>query len=449
MAVTGTLSWRARAARLGAPTLADVSPEALVLAAAFPMLFIHARYQPTTHVHVGSTIIGLQLADFAVLAVVIAAIVAGVRRGWASLRPALALWITAALWFAWIGIEILIPRGSGGYPTAKHTVTAAKFFEYAFLAPSFALILRRRSELQLFLAVVTAWSVLASAVGTVQFFGANIFVSGATGGRQLSFLGFHDFAALSSAALLLGVIALVFPRLGLDRRLGWTAIAAGAVGVILSAAIAAVVGIAAACVVLLVLIARWRELRVRRLVPVALVVAVALLGAVAMRSNDLGRYFGLTHETKRSGVESYAHRTVLAWIGWHIFLDHPVAGVGWEASGDPSRFEAYIPAAKRRFPNDPPLSFPSRRYPWGVQNFYVQTLSDLGLVGFALIAAVFFAALWVAFRGLRVRLTEATLALAWIVVVAGLWIAQGIVAGLAIDALTWLTFGLAAASARG
>ena len=79
----------------------------------------------------------------------------------------------------------------------------------------------------------------------------------------------------------------------------------------------------------------------------------------------------------------------------------------------------------------------------------MQTLADLGVVGFALIAAVFFTALWVAFRGLRVRVTEATLALAWIVVVAGLWIAQGIVAGLAIDALTWLTFGLAAAGARG
>ena len=180
MAVTGTVSWRAQAARLGALTLAEVSPEALVLSAATPMLFIHARYQPTIHVAVSSTTVGIQLADFAVLAVAIAAVAAGVRGGWAPLRPALALWIATLLWFAWIGIEILIPHGTGGYPTAKHTVTAAKFCEYAVLAPSFALIVRRRAELQLFLAVVTAWSVLASAVGTVQFFGANIFVSGAT-----------------------------------------------------------------------------------------------------------------------------------------------------------------------------------------------------------------------------------------------------------------------------
>ena len=446
MAVTGTLSWRARAARLGALKLADVTPEALALCAATPMLFIHARYQPTIHVGVRSTTVGIQLADFAVLAVVIAALVAGARRGWAPLRPALPLWITSALWFAWIGIEVLIPHGTGGYPTAKHTVTAAKFLEYAFLAPSFALIVRRRSDLQLFLGVVTAWSVLASVVGTAQFFGANIFVSGATGGRQLSFLGFHDFAALSSAALLLGLIVLLFPRLALDRRLGWTALVSGAVGVILSAAIAAVVGIAAACVALFALVLRWREAVVRRLVPVALVVAVTLLGAITMRSNDLGRYFGLTHETKRSGVESYAHRTLLAWIGWQIFLDHPVAGVGWEASGDPARFEPYIPAAKRRFPNDPPLSFPSPQHRWGVQNFYVQTLADLGLIGFLLVAAMFVSALWLAVRGLGRRATAATLALAWIVAVAGLWIAQGIVAGLAIDALTWLTFGLAAAS---
>jgi O-antigen ligase len=448
VAVTGTLSLRRQAARVGALAVEGVSWEAVVLAAAFPILFIHARYQPTIHVGLRSTTVGIQLADFAVLAVVIAALVAGVQRGWATLRPGVALWTATGLWFVWIGIEILIPHGTAGYPAAKHTVTGAKFLEYALLAPSFVLIVRRRSDLRLLLVVVTAWSVLASAVGLIQFFGANIFVSGATGGRQLSFLGFHDFASLSSAALLLGVVALAFPRLAIQRRLGWTAIAAGAVGVILSAAIAAVVGIVAACIGLLAVLVSRHDLIVRRLIPVGLVVAVALLGAIGMRSTDLGRYLGLSHETKaqRAGVESYAHRSLLVWIGWRIFRDHPVAGVGWEASGDPSRFESYIPAAKRRFPTDPPISFPSPQHPWGVQNFYVQTLADLGVIGLLLVVAMFAAALWLAVSGLRVRSSYATLGLAWLVVVAGLWIAMGIVAGIPLDALTWLTLGLAAAS---
>src|SRR5205085_3380410 len=148
VAVSGTLSWRERAARFGAFTLEDVGREAIVLAAAFPLLFIHARYQPTIRVGAGSTTVSIQLADFAVLAVVIAAVGSGLRRGWAPLRPGLALWVSAALSFAWIGVEILIPHGTSGYPTAKHTVTASKFLEYAFLAPALVLIVRRQAELR-------------------------------------------------------------------------------------------------------------------------------------------------------------------------------------------------------------------------------------------------------------------------------------------------------------
>jgi hypothetical protein len=50
-------------------------------------------------------------------------------------------------------------------------------------------------------------------------------------------------------------------------------------------------------------------------------------------------------------------------------------------------------------------------------------------------------------RSLARRIAFATLALAWLLVVAGLWLAQGIVAGLPLDALTWLTFGLVGACA--
>src|SRR5207249_7798822 len=172
----------------------------------------------------------------------------------------------------------------------------AKFLEYALLAPAVVLILRERVEAQLLFVVVTAWSALASAVGLVQFFGANIFVSGATGGRQLSFLGFHDFASLSAAALLLGAATFAMPRLELDRRAGWCALVAGCIGVILSAALAAVIGIAAASAALALLALVRREIVVRGLVVAGIPVAIALIGAVAMRGNDLGRYFGLEKE---------------------------------------------------------------------------------------------------------------------------------------------------------
>jgi len=440
VAATETVSLRERATL----ALTGVSAESLVLAAAIPILFIHVRYQPKFSVAAGSTTIGVELSDFAVLAVVIAAAVAGMRRGFAPLRRGRALWLAAALYFVWVGIEILIPLGSPGYLGAKHTVTAAKFLEYALLAPALVLILRSRTELRLIVSVVAAWSALASVVGVAQFFGAKIFVSGATGGRQLSFLGFHDFASLSTAALLLGAATIALRHLELDGKVGWVAAISGAVGVVLSAAIAAVVGIVAAAAALLVVALVLREANVRRLTIAGAVIAVALLGAVGMRSTDLGRFLGFLHteKHKQTNVESYAHRTVLAYIGYRIWRDHPLAGVGWEASGEPSRFLPYVPAARRKFPNEPELAFPTADRRYGVQNFYVQTLADLGVVGLLLVAAVFGSAAWLAAR--RISGSGAMIGLLWTLAVAGLWIAQGIVAGLPLDALTWLAFGLAA-----
>ena len=445
MAATGTLTWRERATHARTFVFSGVSAEAVVLAAALPLLFIHARYQPTVHVNARSTSVAIQLSDLAVLATLVAAVVAGVRHGFAVLWQAWALWLAGAAYFVWIGIELLIPGGTAGYPTATHAVTAAKFLEYALLAPAVVLILRRRPDLQLVVTVLTAWSVLATIVGLAQFFGANIFVSGATGGRQLSFLGFEDFAALSTAGLLAGAIAVALPHLGLDARVGWTGLVSGGIGVVLSAAIAAVIGIGLACAALLAIAISRREVDVRRLAATGAVIGLAVLGTLGMRSTDLGRYLGLNHGTESTQVESYSQRGLLAWIGWQMFLDHPVAGVGWEASGDPSRFLRYIPAAERRFASQPPIAFPSPQHRWGVQNFYVQHLADLGGVGLLLLAAVFVTGIVL---GLRRVGSDAALAgvlgVALILAVAGLWIGEGIVAGLPLSAMTWLGFGLAA-----
>jgi O-antigen ligase len=142
-------------------------------------------------------------------------------------------------------------------------------------------------------------------------------------------------------------------------------------------------------------------------------------------------------------VQTYAHRTLLAWIGWQIWKGHPLTGVGWEGSAEPANFKPYLPAAHRHFPSEPPLAFPSsapnRRY--GVQNSWVQALADLGLVGFALWVAVFASALWLAARNAAPTALYALMATA---VLAWLWTAQGYVAGIPLDALTWITFGLAA-----
>jgi O-antigen ligase len=190
----------------------------------------------------------------------------------------------------------------------------------------------------------------------------------------------------------------------------------------------------------------WRREPRRLVVPVVASLIVAA-GAVAIRGSDLDAFArflgakpGTQHAQRATKVQTYAHRTLLVWLGWQIFEHHPALGVGWEGSAEPANFMPYIPAAKRHFPNESPLAFPSpapdRRY--GVQNSWVQALADLGPIGLLAWAGVFLTAAWRAYRRRFVYPLLLVCVLAW------LWSAQGYVAGIPLDALTFLGIGLAA-----
>ena len=431
-----------------------LSPGAVVLAAAIPILFLHVHYQPGFAVAFGSTSVNAYLSDFAVLAVVVVAVWSGIRDGFAPLARGRWLWLALALFFAWVLFEVGYGRlHAAAYPWREHGVTAAKFAEYALLAPALPLLVRRARDLVLPLWSLALWSAFASGVGVAQFFGARIFFPGAVGHRQASFLSEADFAALSGGALLAGLVALAVPRLGLGRRYGVVATVAGALGAILAGSVASVLGLLLALVALALVLVVRRELSPRvAAVTVGVAVAVAA-GTVAIRGNDLeafGRFLGTNlgkQQTQQAKVQTYAHRTLLAWIGIQIWKDHPVLGVGWEGSSEPVNFLPYLPAAHRRFPTESPLAFPSaapdRRY--GVQDIWIQALADLGVLGLVLWAAVFVAGAWLAATAaVRLGLATGLIGLAWICLVVGLWTAQGYVAGIPLDALTWLAFGLAA-----
>jgi hypothetical protein len=431
-----------------------VSPGALVLAAAIPILFLHVRYQPGFGVGFGSTTVNAYLSDFAVLAVVAVAVWSGIHDGFAPLARGRLLWLAAALFFAWVLFEVAYGRlHSSAYAWHTHGVTAAKFAEYALIAPSLPLLLRRTRDLVLPLWSLVLWSAFATAVGVAQFFGAEIFLAGVVGRRQASFLSSADFAALSAAVLLVGLVAVAVPRLGLPRQLGAVAVTSGILGTIVAGSMASVLGLMAALVALAAVLVYRRELELRRIAAIAVAAAVVLVGAIAIRGSDLdafARFLGASpgkqtaHPTK---IQTYAHRTVLAWIGFEIWKDHPLLGVGFEGSAEPASFMPYIPAAKRKFPDVSLKAFPSpspdRRY--GVQIAWLQALADLGVIGLALWLAVFAAAAWLAgSTSVRVGAVTALIGLAWTCLLAGLWTAQGFVAGIPLDALTWLAFGLAA-----
>jgi hypothetical protein len=430
VAVAETLAVRARAvARSG------IGPGAVVLAIAVPIIFLHIKYQLGVRVPLGSTHLGLELSDLAVVAVALAAVREGLRAGFAPLRPALSLWIAAAALLAWIFVRS---------QTLEHAVTAAKFAEYALLALSAPLLLRRRCDWELVAAAIVAWSVVATFVGLLQIFGADIADAWAAGRRQPSFLGHSDFAALSALALGIGLAALLLAQ----RRIGWLAIATGALGVILSGATAGLIGIAAGTVGLLYATARRRRLVTRDFAVSAAVVAVVAAGVLTLRAGDFEHFLTFLHvkteEQASVGVETYSHHTLLAYIGYRIWRDHPVAGAGWQASDEPATVDPILPAAHRKFPDVSPLAFPTREHEWGVQNAYVQSAADLGLIGLALWLAPFALALVLALRANAPPGAVATFAL---LAAMGVWGGQGLVAGIPLDAVTWLAFGLAATAA--
>jgi O-antigen ligase len=425
--------------------LASFPPGAVVLAAAIPILFLHVRYQPGFGVGVGGTTINAYLSDFAVLAVVIAAIARGRRDGWASLRAGRVVWVVAAVFLLWVFVEVAYGHvHAASYDWRSHAVTAAKFAEYALLAPAVPLLVRSVRDAILPFWSLALWSSLATAVGIAQFFGANIFLAGTVGRRQASFLSSADFAALSGAALLLGIVALAVPRLGLGRRLAAVATASGMLGMIVAGAIAALLGLATALVALAVVLVVRRELEPRRIATVLGIAAVVAAGVVAIRGSDLdafARFLGAkpgTVNEQPAKIQTYAHRTLLAWLGFEIWKDHPLLGVGWEGSSEPANFGPYLPRAHERFPNEPQLAFPSADRRYGVQNVWLEALADLGVVGLALWAGVFAIAAWLAVR------MRNLVALTWIALLVWLWTAQGFVAGIPLDALTWLAVGLAA-----
>jgi O-antigen ligase len=428
--VAETLALRARAA-----ARSGISPGAVALAVAVPFLFLHIKYQLGVRVPLGSTHLGVEASDVSVLVVAAFALREGLRSGFAPLWPAFSLWVVSAALLLWIFVRS---------DSLEHLVTATKFAEYSLLAVSAPLVLRRRADWELVAAAIVAWSVVATLFGLLQIFGVDIAHAWAAGRRQPSFLGHSDFAALSAFALGIGLAAVLLAQ----RRVGWVAIASGALGMILAGATAGLIGLGAGAAALLYAISRRRRLAVRDIALTGTVVAVVAAGVLILRAGDFENFLRFLHvkgrETQTADIQTYSHHTLLAYIGYRIWREHPIAGAGWQASSEPETVDPQLPAAHRKFPDVSPLAFPTREHPWGVQNAYVQAGADLGLVGLVLWLAPFALALLLA---LRANAPPGAVAVFTILAAMGIWGGQGLVAGIPLDAVTWLGFGLAATAA--
>ncbi|HEY2936472.1 MAG TPA: O-antigen ligase family protein [Gaiellaceae bacterium] len=408
----------------------------LALALLLPLVFLHAEYQPSWSV--GSAT--LYLSDVAVLAIGGLGVASGLRHGFGPLRSGRAVWISSAAFLVVVFCSnVYGALRADGYAYTTHFLTAAKLTEYALLALAVPLVLRAASDLERPLATLTAWSCAATAGALLQFLGVlNEFEGRRPGQREPSFLGIHDLAALSGATLSIGLLWLA---LGQRSRLGPVGAVAGGLGVILSGATAAAAGIVAAGA------AAWLLGR-RRALAIAAVVGVVVAGVIGIRALDTRPLLDLLHIEHRRAVEtnpeaSWKQRLALGYIGGRIFLAHPLFGVGWQASEDESSYAPYLDDARAHFPGLPARALPSPLHPWGVQNAYVQAAADMGVVGLAAFLALLLVPLRLTWRaGAR-----SGVPILWLLVTMGVWLGLGLVAGIPLVALTWLSIGLAAAVA--
>jgi O-antigen ligase/polysaccharide polymerase Wzy-like membrane protein len=447
---------RARAAGR-AVTLA--LPASVVLAAALPILFLHVDYQPGFTVHTGGANEHVVLSDLVLLAVGIAALVSGLRRGFAPLRAGWPIWIAGGVFLLDVAAGSVYPKlWASGYEASTHAVTAAKFAEYALLALAVPLLVRTRRDVEIVAGTLIAWSVVATTAGLAQIFGAAILEAWTAGRRQPSFLGHHDFASLSGAVLAIGLVALALrPVWRLRTAVLWIAVVSGVLGTIISGSSAGAIGLAIG-IGALALATRWRGwLDGRRALAIGAIAAVTVGGVFVMRAgniNEFLRFVGVGRaKVEQNGVQSYVQRTLLVYIGWRIFEDNPIGGAGWQASSEQRVYGPYLPAAHREFPGTPELAFPSPEHPWGVQNAYVQAMSDLGVVGLiaflSLLASAVVMLARPALRGPPGVAVVALVGLVWLVLTAGVLSALGLVAGIPTDALLWLTLGCCVLAAGG
>jgi O-antigen ligase len=359
-----------------------------------------------------------------------------------------------------IGAATLYPRlYEDHYRTSVHAVTAIKFAEYGVLALALPLLVRGVDDLVLPFVTVVAWSAAATVVGITQFFGASYLEAWAAGRRQPSFLGHHDFAALSGATLSLALAAVAFGSVWRPpRALVVVAGLAGGLGLVVSGSTAGGIGLLAAAAAAALIAHKRFGLTLQRAGVLAAIAGVVFLGIIVLRGRDFDqflRFVGVEPEqqTTRAGVQTYAQRTILSYIGLKIFLDHPVAGVGWEGSGDQEAYGPQLAAARAKFPDANPLAFPSPAHAYGVQNGWVQALADLGLIGFACFAALYLSGLLVgsgaALRAPPDFAVVGLVAVLWLLVTMGVWTAVGLVAGLPQDALLWTALGLAVVASAG
>jgi hypothetical protein len=397
--------------------------------AALALSLVRAPDQPSLDVGIAGTTVSIVPADVALAALAVVAAAALARDGLArASRWALA---AATVFLA----LVLVTAAANG---AVAFVAAGKLTLLGALGLGSLALVRTRPRLEAIVDLLILFTVAADVVAVFEFLRKG-------GGRQASFLGEHDFAALATMPVLYG-LALLFAARGGVRT--WTATVAGAIGVVLGAALASLFGLYLGTAAILIVAAWRRRLALRPVAATLAVLAAVTAGTLTLRSGDLGflqSWFGKPAEKPGQYSSSWSQRLIYAYVGGRVFLDRPALGTGWWPELPPREFARYIDDARRRFPEEPPRYFPRTNRVFIPQQTYDQLLYELGVVGAATFAALLAALTERAIAAAREALGQLSyLPAAWLAAVVGALAGEGLFGGSPLAAVFWLTAGIVA-----
>jgi O-antigen ligase len=349
---------------------------------------------PTEFVRIGP--IDIQLADVFYVALLVWVAARAAKPSRNSLKSSVWLAVRGPLFFlvAYIGLSVLrVTLLDPSYGPVS-MLSWLRLVQTASLAWIATLVIRSPSNLRVLLSLVTAAGVLAVGAAVVE----QIQTGGLSeGGRFGGFLNPNTLGLVSGLLIVVSVFG------GISRR-GWLIIVLvllGLVGLFLGRSVGGIIGTVLTVSVGLLSLRRLTLRgadRALRTVLAGIVTGLVALGLIAAARPEV------LPTSPAFRYSTASHRLVLASAGWHLFLQNPIVGVGWQRSasagviGDPE-----IAAALRdQFPNLNPYFFPDVSVT-SVHNAYVQVLAELGLVGAVLFGLLVVRAVRSA-RFLRMRL---------------------------------------------
>jgi hypothetical protein len=402
------------------------SPRVALLLVTLAFCLVRARDQPGLNIGIGATAARVVPGDIALAALLVVALLALVRHGLAR-----SVWLAVGAAFAFCALVLATAAAND----ASAFVSGVKVVELAALGLAALVLIRREDQLEAIVDVLLLFTVLADVVGLVRF------ASG--GGRQGSFLGEHDFAALAALPLLYGLTLVAERRRG---RRALLAIVAGSVGCILGAALASLLGLYVGAATLIAVAALRRRLDVRAVVVTLAVLAAVTAGTLSLRSGELGflqSWFGKPASTPGQYASSWSQRLIFAYIGGRIFIAHPVLGTGWYGDLPPQEFARYLPDARRRFSDQPVRYFPPATGNFIPQQTFDEVLYELGAAGAVAMLVLLVGAGRASLRtATRAVGALASLPAVWLAAMIGALAGEGLFGGTPIAALFWLVVGV-------